>query len=69
LPRQSSAPARTLDLPEVKIIISSEHSQHEVEKTIGGFKVSGFIQKPYAVGPFLELIKKVIQEEPVKVVK
>jgi PAS domain S-box-containing protein len=47
--------------PEVKIIITSGYSHEEVLKKIGDTKVSAFIQKPYRLQPFLELIHSVLQ--------
>jgi PAS domain S-box-containing protein len=49
--------------PDVKIIISSGYSEHEVHKKIGLDNVSGFIQKPYPLQSLLTKVQHVMTRE------
>ena len=46
--------------PDVKVIMSSGFSEHEVTQKFTGKGLAGFIQKPYRLGVLEEAIRRIL---------
>ena len=49
--------------PNVKVLVASGHSLHQVEQDMVGHRVRGFVNKPFRLKEFVELVRGVLDAE------